>query len=376
MTFAAEPAADRERSLKTLLLGRDRHQRVRVSQSLTAIAVFLVLAMIQHGEVMLGLIDERESWLLTGFTLLGAIVFYALIRSGANLRLGVDPSLTLPQCVFACTSVAVSYGITGAARGSLMCLLILVLMFGMFALTPTQARRLAVYAVTLLSIVMFWKSRTDPLRYPAAVELVHFVFAVTVLTSVSVLAVRLGRLRERLSAQKRELRAALGRIEALANRDEVTGLHNRRFMLAQLEHEHARCARSGHPFCVALIDIDHFKRVNDEYGHAAGDDVLKALAATGLGQLRDADVLARWGGEEFLVLLPNTPVNLAVKGIERVREKVAASMFTTGTLLLQVTVSAGLAEYRSQESVSQLVERADRALYEAKAGGRNRVVTA
>ena len=159
------------------LIDTARTQRVRVSQSLTAIAVFLVLAMIQHGEVMLGLIDERESWLLTGFTLLGAIVFYALIRSGANLRLGVDPSLTLPQCVFACTSVAVSYGITGAARGSLMCLLILVLMFGMFALTPTQARRLAVYAVTLLSIVMFWKSRTDPLRYPAAVELVHFVFA-------------------------------------------------------------------------------------------------------------------------------------------------------------------------------------------------------
>ena len=362
------------KTLTRTLLGSDHRQRVRASQSLLALAVFVVFAAVQHAEVVLGFIDARESGLLTAFNIVGASSFYLLIRSGANLRLGSDPSLTAAQCVFACTGIALSYAITGPARGAVMCILILVLVFGLFALSTAQARRLAVFAVVLLSIAMLWKSHTDPLRYPPAIELIHFFFAVTVLSAVAVLASRLGRLRVRLAEQNHALQDALSRIEALALHDELTGLYNRRHMLAQLEHERVRAARTGQGFCIALLDIDHFKRVNDHHGHAAGDEVLRAFAAAGLAALRDADVLARWGGEEFLVLMPATLLPHAAKGIERFRAQVAASTVTVGATVVRVTVSAGLVEGAPQETVKQLVERADRALYDAKAQGRDRLV--
>jgi len=356
------------------LLGHDRRQAVRASQTLLALAVFVVFAAVQHTEVLLGFIDADESGLLSAFNIVGALGFYLLIRSGANLRLGGDPSLTLAQCVFACICIAFAYAITGPARGAVMCILILVLVFGLFALSTTQARWLALFAVVLLCIAMVWKSRTDPLRYPPKIELIHFFFAVTVLSAVAVLASRLGRLRARLADQNRALQDALQRIEALALHDELTGLYNRRHMLAQLEHERVRAARTGQGFCLALLDVDHFKRVNDRHGHAVGDEVLRAFAAAGLAALRDTDVLARWGGEEFLVLMPATLLPHAARGIERLRAQVAASAVNAGAAAVSVTVSAGLIEGRVDESVRRLVDRADQALYDAKAQGRDRLV--
>jgi diguanylate cyclase (GGDEF)-like protein len=361
-------------TLTHALLGSDRRQRVRASQTLLANAVVVVFAAVQHAEVLFGYIDARASWLLTSFNVAGGLCFYLLIRTGANLRLGSDPSLTLPQCVFACVSLTVSYAITGPARGAVIGMLILVLVFGLFGLSTAQARRLVVFTVLLLAIAMVWKSHTEPLRYPAPVEFIHFFFTVTMLSAVVVLASRLGTLRARLSDQKRALQDALSRIEALALHDELTGLYNRRHMQAQLEHERVRAARTGQGFCVALLDIDHFKRVNDRHGHAAGDEVLRAFAAAGLAALRVADVLARWGGEEFLVLMPATLLPHAAKGIARFRAQVAANTVTVGATAVRVTVSAGLVECAPQETVKQLVERADHALYDAKAQGRDRLV--
>jgi diguanylate cyclase (GGDEF)-like protein len=360
--------------LSRWLLGADRRQRVRASQTLLALAVYAVFAAVQHGEVLLGFIDARESALLTAFNIVGALCFYLLIRTGANLRLGRDPALTAAQCAFACVGIVISYAITGPARGAVIGILILVLVFGLFALSTTQARRLAVFAVVLLAVAMLWKSQTDALRYPPGVELVHFFFAVTVLSAVAVLASRLGALRARLNEQNHALQDALRRIESLALHDELTGLYNRRHMMAQLEQERVRAARTGQGFCVALLDIDHFKRVNDRHGHAVGDEVLRAFAAAGLAALRDADVLARWGGEEFLVLMPATLLPHAAKGIERLRALVAASAVAAGEGTVSVTVSAGLIEGATGETVRQLVDRADQALYDAKAQGRDRLV--
>jgi diguanylate cyclase (GGDEF)-like protein len=205
------------------------------------------------------------------------------------------------------------------------------------------------------------------------------------LPAVGMLAGQLSRLRERLRQQKTELGDALARIQDLATRDDLTGLANRRHITAMLEQEHARCARSGQPFCVAVLDIDRFKRVNDAHGHAVGDEVLRWFAAAGRAELRDADLLARWGGEEFLILLPDTPLLLARLCVERLRSAVATMPIElaglgqgtpAGTLRLSITVSGGLAEYFPQESVGELVARADRALYDAKDQGRDRVVVA
>jgi diguanylate cyclase (GGDEF)-like protein len=144
-------------------------------------------------------------------------------------------------------------------------------------------------------------------------------------------------------------------------------------MLELLEQERQRCVRSGRTFCVALIDIDRFKEVNDAAGHGAGDEVLRAFTRESLAVVRVADVLARWGGDEFVLLLTDARAPLARAGLERLRERVASVVIRAGGRDLRVTVSMGMTEHIAGESVAQALDRADRALYEAKAAGRNRV---
>jgi diguanylate cyclase (GGDEF)-like protein len=133
--------------------------------------------------------------------------------------------------------------------------------------------------------------------------------------------------------------------------------------------------RSGRGFCLALVDIDHFKRINDLHGHAVGDEALRRFSREAQSALRVSDVMARWGGEEFVLLLPDTRAPLAKAGLERLRERIAAmALPPVDDDRLTLTLSAGVTEHIAGESTAQALERADRALYEAKAQGRNRVV--
>ena len=170
------------------------------------------------------------------------------------------------------------------------------------------------------------------------------------------------------------LRQALATINELAIRDELTGIHNRRFLLDLVEKEKERADRNGSEFCLCLFDIDFFKRINDTYGHAAGDTVLRAFAGAVQGQLRPLDAFGRYGGEEFLVMLPETPAASATALAERVRAVIEKLRCTDGDLTIMLTVSVGVAEYRLGEKVAQTIVRADQALYLAKSGGRNRVL--
>ena len=169
------------------------------------------------------------------------------------------------------------------------------------------------------------------------------------------------------------LEQALKIINELAIRDELTGSHNRRHLIRLIESEKERTARVGNLFCLCLLDIDHFKRINDTYGHQAGDSVLREFAATVQRQIRDSDSFGRYGGEEFLLMLPETSIDEALALAERVRASIAALGFPE-LPDLAVTVSIGVAEFRVDEPIAQTVARADEALYQAKASGRNRVV--
>ena len=170
-----------------------------------------------------------------------------------------------------------------------------------------------------------------------------------------------------------KLEQALKIINELAIRDELTGSHNRRHLIRLIENEKERTARVGNLFCLCLLDIDHFKRINDTYGHQAGDTVLREFAATVQRQIRDSDSFGRYGGEEFLLMLPETSIDEALALAERVRANIARLGFSE-LPELAVTVSIGVAEFRIDESIAQTVARADEALYQAKSGGRNRVV--
>jgi len=345
--------------------------------ALTALVVYALFALLQHGEVMLGLIERSESNWLTLFNLCGASGFYAVVRSEASLRLSSEPSLTLPQMVFAIVSISWSYSITGPARGAVIAIMILVIMFGMFILQPRQARSLALLAVALLGAVMWWRALAAPLRYPPRVEVVHFVFTLIVLGGTSSLAIRLNKLRARLAAQKDELTDALALNRELATRDALTGLLNRRAMMELFAREHPRIVRGQGPLAVALLDIDWFKRINDSHGHGVGDAVLRRFATVLKEQLRAADALARWGGEEFLLLMPGTRLDDARMVLERLRNGVAAGDgFDAIAPGLKVTFSAGLVEVASGEPQDAAIDRADRALYRAKQSGRNRVESA
>ncbi len=171
-----------------------------------------------------------------------------------------------------------------------------------------------------------------------------------------------------------KLERALNFISELAIRDELTGAHNRRHLLALIETERARSARAARPFCLCLLDIDFFKRINDTYGHSAGDDVLRAFASAVQTQVRDTDSFGRYGGEEFLLMLPETSIDAANALIERIRAAVEALRFEQVDPLLTMTVSIGVAQFHLGESIAQTIARADEALYVAKARGRNRVV--
>jgi len=249
--------------------------------------------------------------------------------------------------------------------------LMLVLSYGMFGLPIRQARLLAVFSILGLAAVMAWKCQTDPLRYPPVVEAIHLAFAAIVLLGVSVLSVRMGSLREHVRVQKLELAASLERIRLLATQDELTGLPNRRHMQALLDAEHARQMRNFRPLSIAMLDLDHFKRINDKYGHYAGDVVLKGFADAARSTLRGSDVLSRWGGEEFLLMLPDTGEDEAARCMERMRQGLARVMFSSVTPDLQITFSAGLSVCGPDEPLEAVIERADGAMYRAKAQGRN-----
>src|SRR4051794_38517457 len=159
-------------------------------------------------------------------------------------------------------------------------------------------------------------------------------------------------------------------LEQLAYRDELTGLANRRFAVRRLHAEISRARRHGQHLSVVILDLDRFKALNDRHGHLAGDAVLRGLGTRLRERLREEDVVARFGGEEFLVILPDTGAEGAAAVADDVRAGVAGEPFPIGRLALDLTVSAGYATWEG-EDLERLVARADRGLYAAKDAGRN-----
>ncbi len=180
-----------------------------------------------------------------------------------------------------------------------------------------------------------------------------------------------------LESSRRKARLALVNLaimhEQAARTDELTGLANRREMHHHLTLELSRYQRSGHHFSVILIDLDLFKRINDTFSHDAGDTVLRQFAQLMQTMVRQSDACARWGGEEFLVLLPDTSLLQALTLAERLRDEVAGTPFSFRDQSLPVTISAGVCSITQARSIEQLLKLADEHLYEAKANGRNRI---
>jgi diguanylate cyclase (GGDEF)-like protein len=180
-------------------------------------------------------------------------------------------------------------------------------------------------------------------------------------------------LRERLQDESRRLAAANERLLVLARQDVLTGTFNRRHLVEELEREMQALRRYYSGFSIISFDIDHFKAINDNFGHQIGDAVLKGLTQLVQDGLREIDVFGRWGGEEFLCILPNTPFDEALLCAERLRRQLSVARLVGTHPELVVTASFGVASCQPDEGVDSLIGRVDAALYDAKAAGRNQV---
>ncbi|HYE52367.1 MAG TPA: diguanylate cyclase [Azospirillaceae bacterium] len=184
-------------------------------------------------------------------------------------------------------------------------------------------------------------------------------------------------LEARVAERTRALQELNGQLERLATLDPLTGMMNRRRMQELMEEERDRARRYGHSFSVVLMDLDRFKAINDSHGHAAGDVAIRTAAERGAAALRGSDRMARFGGEEFVVLLPETGLPGAAKVAERILSLIRGTPILHDGMEIRLTASAGVAEWAGpEEPLHQMVARADAALYQAKRDGRDRVVVA
>jgi diguanylate cyclase (GGDEF)-like protein len=356
-----------------LVLSTDRRQRRCLTVLLLAGLLTLCgVGLLVYGSLA-GIFEAGSVAVLAVLSVLTMVVFYALIRSGLNQRCA-NPTLAFPQTIAAQTLVAGAYAVTGPVHPSFLIMLAVVMVFGMFNLRANAVRAVCAYTLVAMGAVMAWRAHTDPLHYPAHLEVFYFVLLVIALPVVSTLSGQLMGMRTRLKTHKRELEKALAQIQHMAVRDELTQLPNRRCMLDLLRQHALRRARGGSSFYVGMVDLDHFKLVNDTHGHAVGDEVLRGFAGHAQSVLRATDIIGRWGGEEFLVLLTESPPGDPTVGISRLRTSLAGVEVCAGVPQLRVEFSSGFARYEPGEPIEQVIERADRALYAAKAAGRNRTV--
>jgi diguanylate cyclase (GGDEF)-like protein len=308
----------------------------------------------------------------------GSILFYALIRSSAFLNL-TPSQLAFAQGVHAIICITAAYAVIPPIRGAILTLLQVVLVFCAFALESRRSHQISAFAIVLLGATMLYCEHSDPALYPPSVELVHFVLAASMMVAVVFVTSQFNWMRNRLKTQKAELEQqknhlseALSQIQHVAMRDDLTGLPNRRHMREVLAEEEKRHRKGSGTLCLALLDIDHFKSTNDTYGHAAGDEILRSFAQQIKDMLRTDDVLARWGGEEFLLALPNTVEEDAVLVLERVKQQLRAIPVEAFGTHLRITFSSGLAVMEANETIVDTIRRADKAMFRAKSLGRNR----
>jgi diguanylate cyclase len=253
------------------------------------------------------------------------------------------------------------------------------LIFGFGALRMTSRQAAIAWTITVTGLAPTFLLTSTPIGLPVATSLERFAalsFYVLTIGQCAFVGLYGSSLRKILYDRSFELKAANKRIEELAELDELTGSFNRRCIMRMLDDEIARAQRTSTPCSIALIDLDWFKRVNDAYGHPTGDEVLRTFAITVFANIRNIDKFGRYGGEEFLLVLPDTAKDPATRMLDRLRAIIADLDWSAFSPGMRVTISAGVATLRPDDTEDTFLARADTALYAAKARGRNRISSA
>ena len=296
------------------------------------------------------------------------VVFFGLFRLRLNLRF-TDPSLTAWQLMAAvCTMLYVVYRAPDT-RLAFTAFFFVAMMFGMLRHSDMKLAVLGTVSLASFALV-------TGLRYSRNhdVEMLQLdMLQVLVIATTFPWFVFIGGRVRRLQRDLTEVSIKLDDIEEQARRDDLTGVYNRRALIAAMEESKRRADATGEPLSICLIDLDLFKRYNDEFDHLTGDHVLRTFAQFVQEGLRATDVFGRYGGEEFVHILPNATVTGAMADAERLRERVSALDIPISRSIGRLTVSIGVAQYEPGETIIQTFARADEAMYKAKQRGRNRV---
>ncbi len=353
-------------------LPKDPHQQLRVQRFLLSLAMYVLTCVPQGVSLYNGI---SPAWVMGTWLVIAVLTnlgFFLLFHTGLNLRLR-DPSMTMAQMVAAIAMVLFTQAYAGEARGAHLVALLIIMVFGSFRLHTRQLLGLSLLTIVAYGLTLPLIERIEGERFNLAVEMVLWCSFSAFLPFISVLGGNISELRNQLMASNAQLQEVLQQVTELATHDELTGVYNRRYLLEMLSHEKDRTDRGGAGFCVCILDLDYFKRINDNYGHLVGDEVLKTFANTVQPLLRSTDFFARYGGEEFLLFLPQTSLEMAQHCVKRIQDALAEARFAGLPDEVRVTASIGVAQYYLQESVAGLIERADKALYRAKQNGRDRM---
>lgn len=342
-------------------------QALRLKRFVIASSTYALGLLIMVLCSVLGLISTDQVLLIGLAFLVVNVGFFAMFRSGVNLRFA-DPSMTRLQVCVAITMVALVLVVGERIHFLAVPFYSAIFVFAMLRLTPgalvgVELYVLATYALALA--IRHWRFAGLLDSRNEAIEAVLVVFSSA---WYALAAGYIGTLRARL-------RESVKTIEQLAIRDALTDTWNRRHIDALLRAELQRKTRIGGALCACLVDLDHFKSINDRFGHLVGDAVLRRVAQTLKTELRLIDQLGRFGGEEFLVVLPGASLDDARACAERLRGSVA-DLTMLADADDRVTVSIGIAECEAAEDYEPFLARVDAALYRAKRAGRNRVAIA
>jgi diguanylate cyclase (GGDEF)-like protein len=340
--------------------------RVRRLRLVSGVAVLYLLALAVF--YTQGMVDLYTLISVAVVSVAMMLCLYGIFISGLNQKAS-EKSLSAPIALSGLAIMLWTFYSAPASQPVFTPFMFLLVAYGMYRLTQKTMLLLSVAALVGYAVVIGLHQLQQVSPDGVRLALLQWLLLALTLPGFVLLAGRVRRLYKALHQAGMKIR----NIEEHGRRDQLLGCYNRRYLIAALEEQKRLSDEIGSPLCLAVIDLDHFKSINDDVGHLAGDEVLRAFARIAQENVRHGDVFGRYGGEEFVLILPETALLLALNTVERIREQVERDCWQ-GKLERTVTVSIGLTQYIPGESVLDLFARTDTAMYLAKRGGRNQVV--
>ncbi len=333
--------------------------------AISLVSLYLMVVVVFHA---LGMVQTETIMALGAMIGGGLLLFLAVFKSGLNRKFA-EKRLKFPIVACALAALLVVFYLDPVTQIALAPFAFVALAYGMYRIQRVQAYLLGFLFLAGYATVValhYWEQQNEALL---RLELMHLLALGAAFPAFLFLIAKVQLLHHILHRASRKIK----NIQEDAQRDTLLGCFNRRYIVAALEEQRQVADETGIPLCLAVIDLDHFKRINDELGHLGGDEVLRHFARVAQDNVRAGDIFGRYGGEEFLLIFPATSLLPALNTCERIRAQVEAQAWK-GLSRGKVTVSIGVTQYVPGESVLEFFSRADTATYLAKEGGRNQVV--